>query len=161
MIGKQLVILDNTLFSNFSLVGQANLIIQAWPEAATTTFVINEYQRGIEVRKIPDILWDEIRILKLHNVERNLMDSMSSSLGAGESSCLAIAYHRNGLLVSDDLKARQIARSMEVSVSGTLGTLLRCVEGRIISLDAANSLLGKMIDYGYHSPIERLTDLIK
>jgi predicted nucleic acid-binding protein len=85
---------------------------------------------------------------------------LSARLGAGERSCLAVAYHREGLFVSDDADARKEAGRHEIPVTGTIGVLARAVEKSSISIEEGNRLLTRMIGAGYRSPVERLDDLL-
>jgi len=61
--------------------------------------------------------------------------------------------------VTDDRKARQVALEMGVKVTGTLGILVMVVELKIISIDEAEDLLAQMIEFGYRSPIDKLSNL--
>lgn len=64
------------------------------------------------------------------------------------------------IFLSDDKKARAIAKQHEVEVSGTLGVLIKCVDKNILSLSDANDLLKKMLHKGYRSPLSDLRELI-
>ena len=86
--------------------------------------------------------------------------SLAPRLGAGERTCLAVAIHRRGLFVSDDLDARRVARQHSVSRMGTIGILVLCVRRGCLSREQANALLSEMIALGYHSPIASLDPLI-
>ena len=78
----------------------------------------------------------------------------------GESAGIAIAKGRSLVFLSDDRKARQIARSQGVKISGTLGLLELLVEERKLSIEEADGVLSKMIQGGYRSPIQSLRELL-
>ena len=95
-------------------------------------------------------------MLELTAKEEESANQLPPQLGSGERACLAVANLRRGMLVTDDLDARRVARKRKVPISGTLGILVQCVERDILSVEEANQLLTKMIAAGYHSPIEKL-----
>jgi predicted nucleic acid-binding protein len=46
----RLVLLDNTVLTNFALVGQENLLLRLWPGVArTTTAAFGEYMAGVAI----------------------------------------------------------------------------------------------------------------
>jgi hypothetical protein len=65
--------------------------------------------------------------------------ALRDSLGLGESEVIAVAAeHPGSIAVLDDERARAVARAMGVTLTGTLGVLLRARrEGRLPSLSAA------------------------
>jgi len=81
-------------------------------------------------------------------------------LGSGEASCIALAKHRGGVVVTDDLLARRICSLHGVQVSGTIGILKAMCIDTDISADAADALLANMVTVGYHSPVRRISDLL-
>ena len=85
---------------------------------------------------------------------------MSAALHRGEASCLAVAVRRGMAFLAADARARSAARDLQVFVSGTLGVLLRTVNERLLTLEAANLLLNQMIQAGYRSPYVTLAELL-
>lgn len=158
---NNLVILDNTVLSNFAVVQRPDLVLNLWGEhCSTTTAVLDEYQAGIESRKFPKHIWDPLNELKLEKIEQQFSTQLSTQLGLGERTCIAIAAHRKGLFVSDDAKARQVANQYDVAVTGTLGILVLNVKRGHIELAEGNHMLQTMITNGYHSPITLLDELV-
>jgi predicted nucleic acid-binding protein len=150
------VLLDNTVLSNFAVVEATDLVLGLWGQAcAITTDVWAEYQKGVEQGLVP-IQWQHVRQIELTAEEQNWLTNLPPRLGAGESSSLAVAYHRQGLLATDDRDARQAAVQWGVPTSGTLGILIAQVKRGHINLPEGNQLLGRMIQQGYRSPVEDL-----
>lgn len=117
-------LLDNTVLSNFAAVSQPDLLrLTIGANGATTSLVWSEFQRGIEIGKLPDQgqEWDWLPILTLSEAEKPLFDLFSQRMNAGEASCLAIAAIRGCRVLTDDRDARQIAAQWRIPVSGTLG----------------------------------------
>ena len=109
---------------------------------------------------VPANAWSNLAIVSLTPEEEAFAARLPPRLGAGERSCLAVAYHRHGLFASDDLDARAPARQYEIVITGTLGILLQSMRIACLTLDQANSLLLDMIAAGYHSPLDRLDSLL-
>ena len=156
----QPVILDNTVLTNFALVGRADLVIHLWPTTAgTTPPVLDEYRSGAGSGLVPGDAWADLTVITLTEEETALAADFSTRLGSGERSCLAVAVCRQGLLASDDLDARRIARQQNVPLTGTIGILTLCVRRGYLSRKEANGFLADMIALGYYSPFDSLDQL--
>lgn len=161
MITSRLVVLDNTILTNFALVDRADLILDLWGKGcATTTAVIDEYQAGIASRGLPAQSWDNLTRLTLQPVEKAFANKLPPQLGSGERSCIAVAVHRQGLFVCDDAKARHEAQRHGVTVTGTIGILVLNVHQGNLTPAKGNTILADMMAQGYRSPVTTLDDLI-
>ncbi len=155
--GPQPLFLDNTVLANFALVGRSDLLKRLWgQEARVTAGIRNEFFAGVASDSLPAGEWPELDIVELTEEERQYGQALPLGLGAGERSSLAAAVHRHGILVSDDRKARTIARNLGVETTGTIGILLRCIESGLLTMQAGNQLLERMIAEGYWSPVVSL-----
>ena len=156
------VLLDNTVLTNLSLVGRSDLAFCLWPtNACTTPSVRKEYETGADSGLLPPETWTELPVVTLTPDEVAFAIRLPPRLGAGERTCLAVAVHRQGLLVSDDLDARRTAREHNVPTTGTLGILIRCVQLSHLERDQADGLLAEMIALGYRSPVDSLAPLLE
>ncbi len=81
-------------------------------------------------------------------------------LGSGEASCITMAHHRGGIVVTDDLFARRTCTLHGVQVTGTIGILKAMCKDRHITVEAADALLAGMVIQGFHSPVRRISDLL-
>ena len=105
-----IVLLDNTVLSNFALVGEPNLLQETLGEnAATTSQVMDEFLTGVKKGRVPATNWDWLRVLELSEPEQPLYEQLLRQLNAGEASCLAIAARRQGRILTDDRDARKLA----------------------------------------------------
>ena len=156
------VLLDNTVLTNLALVDRCELVTHLWPATICTTRAVwEEYKRAVTSSLLPDDAWSNLALVTLTEQESIFAAELSTRLGAGERTCLAVAVHRQGLLVSDDLDARRAAQEHNVPTTGTLGILIRCVQLGHLERDRANALLAEMIALGYRSPVDRLTSLLE
>ena len=155
------IFLDNTVLFYFGLVERADLLYALWGEKVSTTeAVMREYQAGVSVAGVSQDAWEDLPVVQLSDPEQLWIAELPPFLGAGEAACLAAAVHRNGAFASDDRKARNVARSFDLPVIGTVGILLRCIEAGLLTIAAAQELLDKMIAAGYRSPIQDLIEIL-
>jgi predicted nucleic acid-binding protein len=152
---NKLVILDNTVLSNFALVQRADLVTGIWQNCATTPHAWNEFMAGVALRRFPAHAWKGLPVVDLLPEEIEFQHRLPS-LGKGEGTCLAVAYNRKAILATDDQKARRIGLQWGLDITGTLGFLLFAIRFDHIDLATANALLHQMITTGYHSPVEDL-----
>jgi predicted nucleic acid-binding protein len=155
------VFLDNTVLTNFALIGRPDLILLLWPDiACTTTSIMEEYQAGVYATKLPENVWHELPIYKLTTEENARATGLPPQLGTGERTCLAAAIIQQGVLASDDQQARKYGLQVGVTIIGSVGILIRCIEQGLISKSEAQVLLDRMIAANYHSPISSLDEIL-
>jgi predicted nucleic acid-binding protein len=155
-----ILMLDNTVLTNFALVNKLELLPRALgSRVATTSQVISEYKEGVAKGLLPGVDWDWLEIVDLELEEQALFQQHLERVNAGEAACLAVAARRNGRILTDDRDARKLAAQLKVPVSGTLGILLRLVQIEALTLPEANRILGEMIHKEYRSPVDKLDDL--
>jgi predicted nucleic acid-binding protein len=159
---ESLVLLDNTVLSNFSVVQQPGLAIAACPgRACTTNAALAEYLAAPGEKRFAENAWRDLPIIELTESERQLAEALPASLGTGERTCLAVTIARRSILATDDLHARRVAAHYGAKTAGTVGLLVMAIEARLVSLDQANALLAAMIVAGYRSPVESLDALLR
>ena len=166
------VISNTTVISNFASIGQLDVLRQLFGSLAISTEVYHEIEVGLEegyrfYEGIDQVMspfsnggWIELTSMA-DDQELRSFHEMPARLHRGESSCLAIARHRNWLLLTDDRDARREAMRQGIRVSGSIGCLVLAVDHGICSLSQANIWLDEMIKQGYHSPVTDLTPLIE
>jgi predicted nucleic acid-binding protein len=155
-------LLDNTVLTNFALVGRPDIVLRLWPDiACTTPAVRSEYQAGATAGLTPGETWADLPAVALTEAEATFAAELPPRLGMGERTCLAVAVHRHGLLASDDQDARTVARRYGVPVTGTLGILVLGIRHGHLARDEADALLKEMIAAGYRSPVTNLDELFR
>lgn len=96
----------------------------------------------------------------MDTAERGLFAEFLRTFGAGEASCIALALHRGGVVVTDDRTARRRCASRGIGVTGTIGILQALAADRIVAAEEADALLARMVEVGFYSPIRRVSDLV-
>ena len=157
----RLVLLDNTVLTNFALVNRPDLVLDLWgSSSATTPAVMTEYQAGVTSRGFPADTWDPLLQLTPNSAEQDFAERLPPKLGSGERACLAIAVLRKGMLACDDAGARREAQRFGLPITGSIGILVLNVRQGRLTRAEANALLDEMIALGYRSPVPALDDLI-
>jgi uncharacterized protein len=73
--------------------------------------------------------------------------ALATDLGKGEAEAIAIAHERNALLILDDGLARRHAKLIGVTLTGTLGVLIKAkVAGHIPTVPP---LVSRLTDLGF------------
>ncbi len=159
---ETLILLDNTVLSNFALVQQPALVIRVCPgRACTTAAAYAEHEAAVEKGLLQANLWSDLPVIELTEDAVQLVEMLPARLGPGERTCLAVAIQRGGVVATDDLSARQLARRQGVKFTGTLGILVLAVTSGEVSIDQGNAFLAEMVAAGYRSPVESLEVLLR
>lgn len=155
-----MILLDNTVLSNFALVKQMALLKEyCGDKAASTNNVFDEFKQGVKERIFADTEFEWIRRVDLNEKENTMFLNFCKKLGKGEASCLAIAISRGHDLLSDDMAVRKIALREGVRFSGSIGVLLELTRMGRIGLEKGNEILNGFIKCGYYSPVNKLDGL--
>jgi len=161
-VEKELILVDNTVLSNFSLIGREDILHSLFKDTLSTTKeVFQELKRGEDTGILPKRDWIWIKILKIESSQEEFLFRLfTKNLGKGESSCLSVAKARNFKVLTDDFDARKLAQRRGIPISGTIGILVEAIRERILSINEGNAILTEMIDKRYLSPFEKLDDLV-
>jgi len=166
------VISNTTVLSNFADAGRLDLLQRLYGVLYVSVEVYAEVQSGLQegysffagldehIYPSSESGWIHLTGM-LEGEELQRFAAMPGHLHQGEASCLAIAATRDWLFLSDDKAARSEAVRLGVSLSGSVGSLVLAVERGLCSLNEANTLLTKMIQQGYRSPVTDLKDLVQ
>ena len=155
-----ILLLDNTVLSNFALVGHIDLLPKVLgAKVATTPHVMGEFDDGVSRGRLPKTNFDWLELITLEAEEEIHLQKLLARVNVGEASCLAVASYRNGRFLTDDRDARKLAALLQIPISGTLGILQRLVKRQTLSFADANQILADMISKGYRSPVQTLDEL--
>jgi predicted nucleic acid-binding protein len=162
------IVFDCCVVSNFALAGALGTLEDLFKNRAfITDFVAAEVLRGVQaghsrLEAIPKAVkagWLKETGLRISE-ERRLFGSLSRSIGLGEASSIAVAKSRGFIFASDDRVARAEAAALGVSLTGTLGILVRATGTGVCSLRAADTHLGRMIEAGFFSPVRSVGEIV-
>jgi uncharacterized protein len=112
-------------------LGSIALLGSLYPKVLVPKSVVEELHvgrtSGHDVPTVAALSWAEV----VSSPTLALL-ALATDLGKGEAEAIAIAHERNALLILDDALARRHAKLIGVTVTGTLGVLLKAKsEGHI------------------------------
>jgi predicted nucleic acid-binding protein len=159
-------IFDTVTLSNFLLSDSTFTLEIRYPKRGLiTSEIYDELSAGMgeypKLKHIDRLVDDEIfKQVSLSRQEHKHFRELIVHLGKGEASCIAYAKERNVIVVTDDRSARRQCSQMKIPVTGTIGILKASVLDGQLELDQADTILAKMTDAGFYSPLRSIADII-
>lgn len=145
----EIIIADSSALIALEKIGLSNILCEMYPEVLLPEAVIEEY--GIpgfpcfSIRKIQD------RLLSLLSVYANL--------GKGESEVIVLAYQTGIKAIIDDMKAHKAALKLGLTITGTIGVLLKAEKIGLIS--SAYDKAEELRKNGFYVSDEVLKDILR
>jgi predicted nucleic acid-binding protein len=128
-----IVISDTSSLILFDKIGEFELLNKVYELVFTTPQIVIEFGTSL-----PD--WIKIVEVK----DEKYLKFLKTQVDAGEASAIALATEiDNSILLLDDLKARKIARSLNLKFTGTLGVFHKAKQLGII--DKIRPLTDKLL----------------
>lgn len=159
---------DTVTLSNFALAGAFDLLVDRYGRALRVT---EQVRAGIAAGRVRG--YSELAVLEralasgaivpiepMTMPESKLFVDLLHTLGSGEASCVALAFHRGGIVATDDRAARGRCTERGVPVTGTIGILKALCIDRSSTSEEADAILARMVDAGFYSPVRRVSDLL-
>jgi len=159
---------DTVTLSNFALCDEFGLLVDRYGASLCLAEQVRvELAEGLSAGYIKlgsieaEIAHSKITVAAtMTPAEASFYRELIPMLGSGEASCITMARHRSGIVVTDDLLARRTCTLHRVHVTGTIGILkAMCTDGHI-SVNVADALLASMVIQGFHSPVRKVSDLL-
>ncbi|MFY0654696.1 MAG: DUF3368 domain-containing protein [Cyclobacteriaceae bacterium] len=118
----RVIISDTSCFITLSNIGQLDLLKNIYGEITTTSEVVQEY--GAE---LPE--WVEV----LSPKDLSRQELLELHIDRGEASAIALALElKASLIILDDYKARKAAVKLGLTITGTIGVIVRAKKNGII-----------------------------
>ena len=158
-------VFDTVTLSNFLLSESIHIIEKRYrKKVIITTQVLDELTAGFTkyplLKTIDTLIENKVfSTCNMNQNERRVYIDLNGQLGKGEASCIAVADKQGWVVVTDDRAARRVCSQMSVAVTGTIGIIKASLLDGNISVNQANSILQKMTDSGFYSPVRKIDDL--
>jgi predicted nucleic acid-binding protein len=158
-------IFDTVTLSNFLLSDSTIILkIRYSKRGLITCETYDELSAGMveypKLKYIDKLVDDDIiKQVTLTRQEHANFRELIVHLGKGKASCIACAKKRNVIVVTDDRSARRQCSQMKIPVTGTIGILKASVLDGQLELDQADTILSKMADAGFYSPLRSIADI--
>lgn len=112
------IICDTSCLILFDKINFLTILNSCYESVYITAPIAKEYGKSL-----PD--W--IQIKQVRNIA--LQHTLTQIIGEGEASAIALTFNLpETLVVLDDLKARKVAKSLKIKITGSLGILVRAKE---------------------------------
>lgn len=136
----KIVIADTSCLILFSKIELLHILHLLYPDVLITPEVANEFA---------ELLPEWINIQSANPINISLFENYN--LGIGEITSLALAIElKDRTIILDDDKAKRIAKSHNLDVTGSLGIILKAKEKNIIS--SVKDVLLKIKATNFHLP---------
>lgn len=118
----KIVISDASCLIFLNNIGELDLLQKVYMSVSTTPEVAKEF-----MDELPP--WVKIESVK----DKQYQEFLETQLDRGESSAIALAKEKQAsLILLDDLKARKIAKKLNLNFTGTLGVIHRAKQINVI-----------------------------
>lgn len=118
----KLIIADTSCFIILSKIDELELLQNIYVQIVTTSDIAIEFG---------EVLPDWVIIKNVSN--KNYQDILELQLDKGESSAIALAMEiENCTIILDDYKARKVAQKLNISITGTIGVIVKAKQLGII-----------------------------
>lgn len=133
------VISDTTTLSNLLIIDQIDLLQKLYGTISIPTAVRDELFKLVSYRTQVDQFLNQPWVTIYSVTQKEYALLLRQQLDIGEAEAIALAVEMNAdLLIVDELKGRAVAKSLGLSVIGTLGILVAAKrEGLISQVESA------------------------
>ncbi|MEQ9290453.1 MAG: DUF3368 domain-containing protein [Cyclobacteriaceae bacterium] len=119
----EVIISDTSCLILLDKIGQLDLLNKVYGKLVITHEILKEF--GL---RLPN--WVEVRRL----TNKSVQTALEQTLDLGEASAIALAIENpSSLLIIDDLKARKMAKALNLRLTGTLGVIFKAKEIGVIN----------------------------
>ena len=157
------IVFDTVVLSNFAASESIDWLCSRFREPCTTAAVARELRRGRTegytfVGRAIDALGTRIAVVE---ADEAAAERFSEHVDAGEAEALAAAVQLDGIVPTDDMAARGLARESDISFTGSVGIIADGVRRGELDVETADRWLSAWVQVaGYHSPTETVTELL-
>jgi predicted nucleic acid-binding protein len=141
-------------------------LLDILPRICTVPAVQQELSQGVDtypyLERATQSLDKIVPVVDIDESVRTTAAQFETRLDDGEAQALAVAVEFDGILVTDDGPARSVARETGVTVTGSIGVLIRGIEEGNIEQSIAADWLKQWVDEtDYRAPSRDLTDYLE
>ena len=143
------VIADTSVFIIFDKINQFDLLKDVYQKVYTTPEIAKEFNKVLPK-------WISIE----SPLDSKYQELIKTQVDIGEASAIALAMeHDNSLLILDDLKARRLAKRLNIQFTGTLGVINKAKSSGYIS--SIKPLLDKLQETDFRVSDNIIKDLLR
>ena len=111
-------------------------------------------KNGVSLPKLESYNW-----LTIESSKNTAILQFPSQLGKGEKEVIALGFeNKNSILILDDYLARQYAKAMDLTVTGTIGVLLKAKKLNLFP--KLKPILDELVQLGFRISKETYNDIL-
>ncbi len=122
------------------------------PKSVMGEVLVENKEGYTMIKEALDVGW-----IKVINPKKEI----NLGIGKGENAAISLARERKKPIIIDDAVAVKIAKSFNLEVIRTTTIILMAIKKKIITKKQANSLIDKLIDFGYYISPKYYAELLK
>ncbi|MCD4774195.1 MAG: DUF3368 domain-containing protein [Bacteroidales bacterium] len=145
----RIVISDTSSLILFHKIGELDILKKVYNNISTTPEVAEEF-----LEQLPE--WIKIESVK----DKKYQEFLETQVDSGEASAIALAKEMDKpLLLLDDLKARKLARKLNLKFTGTLGVINKAKQIGII--DKIKPIIDKLLSTDFRISENIINELLR
>ena len=145
----KIVISDTSCLILFQKIGEIDLLRKVYDNILTTPEVAEEFSE-----QLPE--WIKIESVK----DKKYQEFLETQVDLGEASAIALAKEMdNPLLLLDDLKARKLAKKLNLKFTGTLGVINKAKQIGVI--DKVKPFIDKLLSTDFRISENIINELLR
>lgn len=148
-----IVISDTTPIITLLKINHLELLQKLFNEVHIPTAVYNELTINSSYAKEAEIIKNNefIKCVSVSNLQSVILLQRATGLDLGESEAIILSdEYKNNLLLIDESKGRQVAKSMGLSIMGTVGILILAYRDNLLSKQEILNSIEIMKNKGRH-----------
>jgi len=144
-----IVITDTSSLILFHKIGELNILHNVYSNIITTKEIVEEFQEPLPS-------WINVVEVK----DKKYQKSIETQIDIGEASAIALAQEtENPLLLLDDLKARKLAKKLNLKFTGTLGVIHKAKQMGVIK--EVKPMIDKLLETNFRISKDVVSELLK
>jgi predicted nucleic acid-binding protein len=164
--GERILVFNSTPLIYLAKAGLADRLGRLPFKLVTTQAVYREavvkgVEKGVEEASRLESLFESSIIEVVERVDEEVVEKLrDSGVHRGEATVISVARRLNATAVMDDRRARHVARTIGVRLSGTPHIIIRLIEQRAITRREGRRAVERVIEEGWYCSAKTYSEII-
>jgi predicted nucleic acid-binding protein len=123
--------------------------------------VVRGVEKQVEEANRLKSLFDSHIMEVVREVDEEVVEKLrNSGIHHGEATVISLTHSVNATAIIDDKRARHVARTLGIRLSGTPHIIIQLVKGDAITKQEARQAIDKMIEQGWYCSAKSYSEII-